>query len=132
MSTSDDDFDPSKSLSAEFDFDYWKDLYEQDPENFEKNRTKLMEALVESTPEERRHRAEGLLFRIDAVRRNMNTPMKNCIEISNMMWGSFYKLNDALHDISSVAKGGSKISDTNNNNSEEHNADILEFKPNPE
>ena len=127
MSSSDDNgFDPYKTLSEGFDFDYWMNLYQDDPEQFEINRAKLMDALLEQSPEDRKHRNEGLLFQIDGIRRTTKTPIKSCMEISSLMWDSLLRLNNSFNNIDAIASG--EQTRNNSDDEEKHAADVLEFK----
>lgn len=120
MTTSDDNFDPHKILSEKFNFDFWKDLNEKSPAEFEAKRAELMEAFIESSDESHKELGQRMLFQIDARRANKKTPMKNCIEISKMMWNSFHDLRDTLNGHASAEE---------KEKNKQRPADILEFKP---
>lgn len=92
-----EEFDPHETInSASFDFEYWAELHKRSPKEFEEKRAILMETYVENIAEHHQRRAKGILFQIDAIRRNPNTPIKNCIEISKMMWDSLLEMQNIL------------------------------------
>jgi len=111
-------YDPLNLIHKnELNFEYWVDLYRDTPEEFEKQRSLIMDTVLEQMPERYRKRSEGLLFKIDAARRNPETPMKNCIEISKMMWESMSELNKiAAAPISYI------------NDKKQKSASVIEFK----
>lgn len=75
------------------DLDYLSSLSDAE---FEKERQKLIE--LEITKSKRSDKLRQLQWRIDGVRRKAKTPLKACIDISDMMWESFYELNDRLQE----------------------------------
>jgi hypothetical protein len=71
------------------DFDAWRLLASTDPEAFEAERRKVLQAVIERAPARRRQRLEGLQWRVDQVRRRSASPMAACISLSDMMWEAF-------------------------------------------
>ena len=91
-------------------------------EEFEKQRENALNAFIDRAKEKNRHRHEGLMFQINSKCRNPETPIKNCIEISKMMWDSFHDLQNAVSDPLSSQDQITK----------QRTATILEFKPKSE
>ncbi len=77
-------------------FDYWKKLYEEDPDKFEQERKAIIDETISAAPKNRQHRLKQLQWRIDMERKRCKTPLKSLIKIDDMMMESFFKLNDAL------------------------------------
>ncbi|MGV6853106.1 MAG: DUF3135 domain-containing protein [bacterium] len=75
-----------------FDFDYWKKLNEENPEQFERERAQLNQSHIDSTADNHKQRLEGLLFQINSNRDLAKTPLDSCIKISGMMWQSVEEL----------------------------------------
>ena len=81
------DYTPNLAHTG-LDFDTWMELARSDPEGFEAQRRKLIEARIQRAPRARRQRLRGLQFRIDMERTKARTPMGGCIRLSSMMWDS--------------------------------------------
>jgi len=82
------------------DFDAWRVLASRNPEEFEAERRKVLEAVIARAPEKRRQRLRGLQWRVDQVRGRSSSPMAACISLADMMWESFAGengLRDVLH-----------------------------------
>jgi hypothetical protein len=98
-------------------FDHLKNLYDCEPEAFEELRVALIQYCIDSAPDDRRNRLQGLQFHIDARRSIAKTPMESCITISKMMHEKFWGLHDSLEDLSatqSIIKDDSRIVNTDN------------------
>lgn len=80
----------------DFNFKEWSDLYEVDPEAYERRRGAVLEHFIQSAEPERRLALEQTLFRIEMSRKRSKTPLKTALEASNMMWESFGKLREQL------------------------------------
>lgn len=76
-----DDLEPKP-----LDLDRLTRLAAEDPEAFEAERRRLVDALIDSAPEGQRQRLRGLQWRVDTVREHAPTPMAACLRISGMMW----------------------------------------------
>ena len=80
----------------------WSALAVENPDKFEEERLRNIRALIDSAPDEKRKRLEGLQWRIDMVRGRHKNPLGACIEISQMMnksmWGEG-GLQDALNGL---------------------------------
>ena len=68
------------------DFDEWRVLASRDPEKFEVERRKALDAAIARAPEKRRQRLRGLQWQVDQVRGLSPNPLAACISLSDMMW----------------------------------------------
>jgi hypothetical protein len=85
---------------ARRDFDEWRVLAGSDPEEFEAERRRVLDAVIARAPEKRRQRLRGLQWRVDYIRRRCASPLAACISLTDMMWDSFAGKNcllEALH-----------------------------------
>jgi hypothetical protein len=83
----------------EFDFDAWAKLARENPEEFERQRTAMVRATIESAPAEHRKRLEGLQFQIDLERQRSSTPLGACIRLNSLMWSGFHRLRKELNGL---------------------------------
>jgi len=74
-----------------FDFDEWANLYENDPNEFEKKRKKILEAEILKAPIENRNKLRLLQIECDAIREVMHP-----LEATQMM---LTKAQDILRTI---------------------------------
>ena len=72
-----------------FDFDYWMELHESDPEAFEQQRAALIQAEIAKAPERLQRRLKGIQFELDAKRSMSDSPLESCMQMSSQMWDSF-------------------------------------------
>ena len=79
-----------------FSFDEWKDLFERDPELFERYRKQLLEQQIELAPESARPRLLGLIFQMEAEALRSPTPISYSLRLSAMMMDSFEELRQKL------------------------------------
>lgn len=93
--------------SNRLDFEFWKQLAEDDPEAFEDLRRKTVDALISQAPAQQRRRLQGLQWQIDQTRRLAGSPMASCLAISNMMWDSLNRLNEHQRRLLSATPGES-------------------------
>lgn len=84
---------------VKWDFSYWMELAMNHPDEFESRRAETIKRAIEKAPEDSRLRLERLQWRIDRVRERSSSPMAATLEISRMMWDSFYTLRDRYHDV---------------------------------
>jgi hypothetical protein len=78
----------AKTVRAEFDFDYWASLWKDNPEAFEIERLRAIEAVIASAPEEKQPRLRSFQWRIEVERQRSKTPLAAYYRISKMMWDS--------------------------------------------
>jgi hypothetical protein len=84
------------------DFDTLKRLASEDPESLEYIRQHCIKSLIESAPEKYRPRLLGLQFEIDSRLKLSKNPIDACISLSKMMHDSFFRLNEALNNLSTL------------------------------
>lgn len=96
----------SNQGSTDFDFDAWRKLASEDPDEFERKRQATIDEFLRNVPESKRRRLRGLQFRIDMERRRARTPMGACIKISSMMWDSLVGPEGLTTALNSLIHGG--------------------------
>ncbi len=79
------------------DFDTLVTLHKEQPEELERIRTELTDAILENTTGDSRRRLQGLQFRINMELRRARTPEARFVKISSMMHEAFAELNHVLH-----------------------------------
>lgn len=72
-----------------FDFDFWKELYESDPDMFEVKRAELIKSEIAKAPLQLQRRLNGIQFELDAKRSLSDSPLESCMQMSSQMWDSF-------------------------------------------
>ncbi len=77
-------------VTTEFDFEYWMKLAEDNPEQFEKERIRVIEEAILGAPSYRQKELRCLQWRIDMVRDRSSNPLSDCIHISRMMMDSVF------------------------------------------
>ncbi len=98
------DYDVEKA----FNFEYWAQLWKQDPEAFEAERARMMEMLIACAPEEKRQRISAIQWRVDMVRKQAKTPMAASLRIQQMMWESLLGEHGLLNALEAL-KGAQKL-----------------------
>lgn len=96
-------------LDKVFDFEYWAELWERDPETFEAERARLMELFIASAPEEKRQRLNAIQWRVDMVRKQAKTPMAASLRVQKMMWESLCGKHGLLNALETLK--GSQTAD---------------------
>lgn len=79
---------------SEFSFEYWSQLYQLDPEEFERKRKEVLEAEIMKAPVDKRNRLRIWQWSCD-VEREGKTPLEGTIAISRMMLDSLEDMRDA-------------------------------------
>ncbi len=88
-----------------FEFDQWKDLFERDPELFERYRKQLLEQQIELAPESARPRLLGLIFQMEAEALRSPTPISYSLRLSAMMMDKFEELREKLELLTGTQAG---------------------------
>ena len=83
----------------QLDIQMWIELAESDPEKFETMRAETIERAIQSSSEKRRSHLRRLQWRVDRLRERSATPMAATIELSKLMWDSFYRLHDTYQEL---------------------------------
>jgi len=74
--------------SSDFDFDHWSRIAQQEPEEFELMRQRLISDLIAQAPAHLKPRMTGLQWQVDQIRKQAGNPMAACLQISQKMWGN--------------------------------------------
>ncbi len=86
------------------DYDYWARLWKKDPEIFEVERTRTIEAFINSLPERNQQRLRSFQWRIDMVRRRSKTPLAATLRLYTMMMDSLLGDNGLMNALQSLKK----------------------------
>ena len=86
-----------------FDFDYWRQLAEEDPESFENLRNRMIDEVIDSSPEPMRKRLRGLQWRIDMEIRRSRNALDSCIRLNRMMLDSVYAKDGLVDSVRNLA-----------------------------
>jgi len=73
-----------------FDFDYWSSLYQNAPEDFERERESSVNNFIENANSSVK-RLRGIQFRIDLERQRHNSPMGSCLKLYQLMLDKFHE-----------------------------------------
>jgi len=74
--------------SPPFNFDAWAKLASDDPQAFEKKRTRAVEQLIKQAPARTRQRLRCLQWKLDQIRRTAPTPLAASIRMNQLLWKS--------------------------------------------
>lgn len=80
---------------TEFSFDEWAQLYETDPDAFERKRADLLEEVIRSAPVEHRAKLRMLQMECDGIRQVMS-PMEATVEMTRMATAKLQELKTPL------------------------------------
>lgn len=89
-----------------FDFDKWMRLYQEDPEAFERERRGVIDAFLDSVPQERREELLKLQWRVDAERRRHRSATGSMVAIQRMMFTELSRLSKSLEVLQALLRGG--------------------------
>jgi len=97
----------SKDFSAEsdFDFDQFVALSAQDPEEFERRRSALIEANISAAPERLQQRLRHMQCRADLVRESAHSPLDATYKLSTMMWDSVTGPRGLIESLNAFLQG---------------------------
>lgn len=91
-----------------FSFDEWAQLYESDPEAFERKRAALLEETILSAPVEHRAKLRLLQIECDGIRQAMD-PMEATVAISEMMIRNLNQLKAPLTQLRAICEDISNL-----------------------
>lgn len=91
-----------KDRLESFDFDYWMQLAKSDPEQFERQRSDTVHAMINSSPPAIQKRLRGLQWRIDMEIRRSKNSMDACLRINQMMMNSVYASGGLIESIENL------------------------------
>lgn len=81
----------------EFSFDEWCALHQSDPQRFETCRLKVLNDLINSSPEESKQRLRGLLFQMEGESRRSRSPLGYNLRLSSMMMEMLDDMREQIH-----------------------------------
>ncbi|HFQ91842.1 MAG TPA: DUF3135 domain-containing protein [Chromatiales bacterium] len=85
-----------RNEKSRFNFDAWMKLAKTNPEAFEIQRKKVLQAEIAKAPKPMQHRLTGLQWRVDMERKRCSNPTQSMIHIYKKMWHSVYGENGLL------------------------------------
>lgn len=95
----------TQQATIRFDFDQWSKLARDDPQAFERERTRVLDRAIDQAPEARRQRLRCLQWRVDRVRQRAGTPLSACMEMSRLMWDSVLGERGLLESLRGLGTG---------------------------
>lgn len=87
----------------EFNFDEWANLYKNHPEEFERNRTKVLDDLIQNAPVHCRNDLRLLQMECD-VYHNTMTPLAGTVAMTKLMAENMNKMKSAYTELDSAIK----------------------------
>ena len=95
-----------KSFDIASEFEYLKQLAQNDPAAFEKKRERIVRQFIESAPEDKRQMLDRVQWRVEQERNRASNPVASCIAISKMMWDALTTLNERQVELLNYASKG--------------------------
>ena len=96
-----------RQLKTTFNFDYWRTLAEEHPEQFEELRKSLINQTIDTAPKRLQRRLEGLQFQIEARRQVSHSPLGLAVTLSQLMLDNFYnELQPSLKELRILVQRG--------------------------
>lgn len=86
-----------------FDFDNWATLARRDPQAFEKQRNRVLEAAILSAPAARQPQLRRTQWKLDQIRRNSATPLAACLHMQRLLWEKVAGENGLLECLQRLA-----------------------------
>lgn len=77
-------------MNSEFEFEYWLELAESDPDAFEDERSKMIETVISSSPAQYQHRLRQTQWKIDTIRQVSPNPLASCMRIYDLLMDKAY------------------------------------------
>jgi len=68
------------------DFDHWAALAKQDPDLFEIERSRAIEAAISRVPIQKQHRLRCVQWKLDQIRKTSSTPMVASLRMNRLLW----------------------------------------------
>ncbi len=115
-----------KKDKSRFNFDAWKKLAETNPEAFEIQRKKVLQAEIAKAPKPLQHRLTGLQWRVDMERKRCSNPTQSMIHIYRKMWNSVYGENGLLSALH--ANTASQLAAASRPSTPARKAEVLPFE----
>jgi len=69
-----------------FDFDAWAALAREDPQRFEKQRSRVLEAAIRGAPPDKQPQLRRTQWKLDQIRRSSATPLAACLRMQQLLW----------------------------------------------
>ncbi len=88
------------------DFDHWAALVRQDPELFETERNRVIEAAIHRAPIEKQHRLRCLQWKLDQIRKTSSTPMVASLLMNKLLWDAVAGKNGLVEQLNNLQMPG--------------------------
>lgn len=72
--------------SPPFDFDAWSTLARRNPQAFEKQRSRVLEAAIRNAPASKQPQLRRTQWRLDQIRRSSSSPLAACLHMQRLLW----------------------------------------------
>jgi hypothetical protein len=69
-----------------FDFDNWAALARRDPQAFEKQRSRVLEAAILDAPAAKQPQLRRTQWKLDQIRRSSANPLAACLRMQRLLW----------------------------------------------
>jgi hypothetical protein len=69
-----------------FDFDFLKELYQEDPQRFHEYTRNVINTFIDSLPEDRQRRAKGIQWKLDMGLRKYKDPVARMNRMVELFW----------------------------------------------
>jgi hypothetical protein len=109
------------------DFDELCSLFERDPEEFERNRKRLIEEEISRRPPEFRERLRKFQWVLDMKRRKCKNPLEACFMFHEMMIENVYGENGLLRNMERLLDAAKGIETVHEPVGTRHDTRVLEF-----
>ncbi len=88
------------------DFDHWATLSRQDPELFETERSRVIEATIRHAPIQKQHRLRCLQWKLDQIRKTSSTPMVASLLMNRLLWDAVAGKNGLVEQLNRLHSPG--------------------------
>jgi hypothetical protein len=92
-------------MEPQFEFEQWARLARENPEEFERRRTAVIEAVIARASPRLAPRLRGLQFRLDVERLKARTPLGAAVRMQTLMWEQVEQLRTALNQLTASPAG---------------------------
>ena len=92
----------NSTAQAEFNFESWTQLANENPKLFEQRRRIAIDTVINNAPASIQRRLRGLQWRIDMEIEHSKNPLDSCIKINQMMLAKVYAAGGLLESLNQL------------------------------
>ena len=92
--------------SPSFDFDAWTTLARQDPQAFEKQRSRVIEAAILGAPAKQQPQLRRTQWKLDQIRRSSANPLAACLRMQQLLWENVAGEDGLLERLQRLSRQG--------------------------